>query len=127
MHIDHLYDSTRQDWYVWAHEQITTADFTLIIASPACCVVGDGQMPAKLHRGLQSEMGILRELLHTDRAQWTKRLLPVVLPGGTPDEIPLFLQPRTVDHYPVHAFTKAGAADLLAALRHDPRVQGVAA
>lgn len=112
-HMDRWDLDFRRDWYQWATEQITTADFVVVMASPMCRMVGNGEIENTQRRGLQSEMSLLRELLHADRATWLRRLLPVVLPGGTVSDIPLFLQPQTADHYLVADFTVPGAEDLL--------------
>jgi len=112
-HMDRWDLDFRRDWYQWAAEQITTADFVVVVASPICRMVGNGEIENTQRRGLQSEMSLLRELLHADRATWLRRLLPVVLPGGTVSDIPLFLQPETADHYLVADFTVPGAEDLL--------------
>jgi hypothetical protein len=112
-HMDRWDLDFRRDWYQWATEQITTADFVVVVASPICRMVGNGEIENTQRRGLQSEMSLLRELLHADRAAWLRRLLPVVLPGGAVSDIPLFLQPQTADHYLVADFTVAGAEDLL--------------
>jgi len=103
----------RRDWHVWATRQILEADFVIIIASPACLRVGDGSANPGAHPGLQSEMRTLRELYHRDPDTWTKKMLPVVLPGRSVNEIPLFLQPYTADHFIVPSFTAAGMKDLL--------------
>lgn len=84
---------------MWAIDQITKADFVLVVASPMCKLAGDGQIPNESHRGTQSELPLIRERLHSDRASWRARQLPVVLPGRSAAEIPLFLQPQTADHY----------------------------
>ncbi|WP_052120601.1 SEFIR domain-containing protein [Amycolatopsis sp. MJM2582] len=111
--LDRWFTGRRQDWYAWAAQLITRADFVIVMASPSCRTVGDGQAPAHLNLGGQSEMCLLRELLQRDRATWTQRLLPVVLPGHSWHEIPLFLQPLTADHYPVTDLTPRGAESLL--------------
>lgn len=110
----------RQDWYRWALEKIPEADFVLAIASPDFRRAADGRVPAERNRGAQAEATVLRELLQQDRPMWTRRILPVVLPGRAVDEIPLFLQPRTADHYVVDSFTEEGAESLLATLRGGP-------
>ncbi|MCQ9181269.1 TIR domain-containing protein [Streptomyces sp. IBSBF 2953] len=110
----------RRDWYLWALEQVREADFVLVIASPMCRRVGDGEIDNTRHRGLQSEMALLRENLHADRETWTTRLLPVVLPGRSPSELPGFLQPQSVDHYIVTGNTVDGAEDLLRAVLRRP-------
>lgn len=120
VHMDRWDLDRRRDWYLWAMHQITAADFVLVVASPMCRTVGDGRMADKSHRGLQSEMGILRELLHSDREAWSAKLLPVVLPGRTPSEIPLFLQPQSADHYVVTDLGPAGTEDLVRAITGRP-------
>ncbi|WP_103352491.1 SEFIR domain-containing protein [Amycolatopsis sp. CA-128772] len=111
--LDRWFTGRRQDWYAWAARSIAAADFVLVVASPSSPTVGDGQAPAHRNLGGQSEMCLLRELLQQDRATWTRRLLPVVLPGHSWREIPLFLQPSTADHYVVTDLTPAGAESLL--------------
>jgi SEFIR domain-containing protein len=110
----------RRDWQVWMTTQILEADFVIIIASPACLRVGDGEVTPAAHLGLRSEMRTLRELYHRDPDTWTKKMLPVVLPGRSVDEIPLFLQPYTADHFIVPSITPAGAKDLLRVITGPP-------
>jgi len=116
VHIDRWYQDRRRDWYQWAVGEIKRADFVVVIASTACRLAGDGEMGNAAHRGMQSELSLLRELLHSDRDRWLARLLPVVLPNGSVHDIPLFLQPQVADHYLVREFTVAGADDLLRAI-----------
>ncbi|MET9844868.1 SEFIR domain-containing protein [Streptomyces ossamyceticus] len=110
----------RRDWYLWAAEQVREADFVVVVASPMCRKVGDGQIDNTRHRGLQSELALIRENLHADRAAWTTKLLPVVLPGRTPSDLPAFLQPQSADHYIVSGNTVDGAQDLLRAVLRRP-------
>ncbi|PWW58356.1 SEFIR domain-containing protein [Actinokineospora spheciospongiae] len=119
--IDHLDCTVRRDWGLWAPREMRNADYVIVIASPMCAAVGDGAVLESEHLGMQSEMALLRELVHRHRQEWTRRTLPVVLPGITPDDIPDFLQPYCADHYLVTELTAEGAADLLSVLRHDPR------
>jgi SEFIR domain len=120
VHLDRWDTELRRDWYEWAIDQITRADFVLVIASPMCKQVGDGQVPGGRHRGMQSEIALIREHLHSDRPKWRAKLLPVVLPGRSVDEIPVFLQPQTADHYLVTDWTTAGAEYLLRAITGQP-------
>ena len=120
VHMDRWSLDRRRDWYQWAIEQIKRADFVLVIASPMCRLVGDGESGGAGHRGLQSELSMMRELLHADRSAWLQKLLPVVLPHGSVGDIPLFLQPRIADHYLVREFTVLGAEDLLRAIFSQP-------
>jgi SEFIR domain-containing protein len=114
--VDQWYDGPRQDWYVWAIDQITRADYVLVIASRACRAAGDGRLTSQIHRGIQTELALLRDRQHSNRRVWQRKILPVILPGNRHRDIPLFLLPHIADYYTVNAFTQAGAADLLAAL-----------
>jgi hypothetical protein len=120
VHMDRWELDRRRDWYLWAIEQVTTADFVIVIASPQCKRAADGTGGNLDHPGMQSEMSLLRDLLHGDRRTWLRKLLPVVLPGRSISEIPLFLQPTTADHYLVTDFTHAGAEDLLRVITGNP-------
>lgn len=103
----------RRDWQLWATKEVLKADFVIVIASPACKRVGDGDVAWFEHRGMQSEMRTLRELYHSDPVTWTRKILPAVLPGSNPADIPLFLQPNTADHFLVTSIDKFGAEELL--------------
>lgn len=118
--LDSWAEDVRRDWSAWAIAEMTAADFVLVVASERYRRAGDGNGPAGVGRGVQSEAALLRELVHDDRATWVRKVLPVVLPGHTVDEIPLFLQPRSASHYLVSAFTTAGAASLLRVLLGRP-------
>ncbi|ATE55285.1 toll/interleukin-1 receptor domain-containing protein [Actinosynnema pretiosum] len=111
----------RQDWLAWMDRHITSADFTLVIASPAYRAAGDGNGPPDRSRGVQAEAAIIRDLIYSDRSAWTHRILPVVLPGRSVDEIPRFLQPRTASHYQVDSLTTAGIESLLRMITGQPR------
>ncbi|MCX2947380.1 SEFIR domain-containing protein [Lentzea sp. NEAU-D7] len=119
--LDQWAEGRRQDWYAWALEHIPASDYTIIVASPQCKIVGDGRGPATENRGARAEMAVIRDLLQDDRAKWLPRLLPVVLPGRDVAEIPLFLQPRAADHYLVE-LTNEGIEDLLRTIYGEPRV-----
>ncbi|SFS77498.1 effector-associated domain 2-containing protein [Saccharopolyspora flava] len=118
--LDRWDNQDRRDWLAWAIDEMRKADFVLVIASPMFARMGDGSEPSGRHRGIQAEAALLRELLHRDRKTWFRKVLPVVLPGGDLDGIPLFLQPYSASHYFVHDFTPAGAEQLLRTLGGDP-------
>jgi hypothetical protein len=110
----------RQDWYAWAIREMTDADFVLVVASERYRVTGDGSGPPRENRGVQSEAALLRELVYADRATWLPKVLPVLLPGHTADEIPLFLQPHTATRFTVTSFDTTGAEELLRTILHQP-------
>jgi SEFIR domain len=120
VHLDRWYLDERRDWRRWAAAQIQHADFVIVVASPVCRLVGDGIVELDGHRGLQSELRFLSELCHRDPEVWIRRILPVVFSGRSIDDIPLFLQPRTADHYRIADFSMEGAEELLRVLTRQP-------
>ncbi|MEV4050178.1 toll/interleukin-1 receptor domain-containing protein [Amycolatopsis sp. NPDC049688] len=119
--LDQWAGAGRQDWQAWATSLISQAGFVLVVASPAYRRVGDGFAQTNDNRGAQAESATIRDLLHRDRHTWTAKLLPVVLPGRSIDDIPLFLQPYCADRYHVTELSDAGIEDLLRALTGQPR------
>ncbi|MBK1785504.1 toll/interleukin-1 receptor domain-containing protein [Prauserella sp. ASG 168] len=111
--LDAWSEKHRHDWYVWATRGITEADFVLVIASAEYRRMGDGNGPAHLNLGGQSEAALLRELVQSRREEFTKKILPVILPGHTVDEIPFFLQPYAATRYELDSITAEGAESLL--------------
>ncbi|HEX5116169.1 MAG TPA: SEFIR domain-containing protein [Pseudonocardiaceae bacterium] len=118
--LDQWAGTVRKDWGSWALGHITSSDFVIIVASPDYQRVGDGVIATTDNPGAQSEAAVIRDLLHHDRPTWTRKLLPVVLPGRSIDEIPTFLQPFSADHYIVSVLTEAGIEDLLRTLTGQP-------
>jgi hypothetical protein len=118
--LDTYDDNERRDWGVWYIEQVTRADFVFVIASRGYRIAGDGQAAATCNRGVQSEAALLRDLLHADRPTWTRKILPVVLPGRSVDEIPLFLQPHFASRYIVAEVSASGIEQLLRTITGQP-------
>ena len=122
--VDEWDSGRRRDWFAWMIDQFRCADHVIVIASPRYRTAGDGDTSADRHRGVQTESATLRDFLYRDRATWTRKILPVILPGRSVTEIPLYLQPSCASHYQVPEITPAGVAELLAVLtgraRHVP-------
>ncbi|WP_410622972.1 toll/interleukin-1 receptor domain-containing protein [Amycolatopsis sp. cmx-8-4] len=110
----------RRDWYLWAAERIRAADFILVVASPLCRRIGDGEVEDGEHPLEQSELALLRTLLLGGGVRWATRVVPVVLLDGGARDFPLFLGPGTGDHYRVSAFDVPGAEELLRLLTDQP-------
>ncbi|WP_322767000.1 CHAT domain-containing protein, partial [Frankia sp. Cr1] len=110
----------RQDWPLWMIEQVREADFVLVVVSPAYRRRAEGQAGADEGRGVQFEAALIREALYAQRAITLERVLPVVLPGMSTADIPVFLQPTAATSYPVGAFTLAGVERLLRVLTGQP-------
>ncbi|MFC8043328.1 SEFIR domain-containing protein [Nocardia sp. NPDC057353] len=113
--LDSWDDYQRRDWSLWAIEQLTEADFILVIASPEYKRRADGTAAADEGRGAQFEAAIIRDGLTRDLRAETRRVLPVVLPGRSIDEIPVFLAAHSTTRYEIEEFTTEGVNDLLAA------------
>jgi len=118
---DSWYDGSRRDWFAWMLREIQAADFVIVVASPMYRRAGDGTAPADAHRGVQAETAVLRDLLYQDRPTWLGRVLPVVLPGRSIDELPAFSQPYSASNFVLESITDDGAEDLLRALTGQPR------
>jgi hypothetical protein len=114
--LDQWDDSVRRDWALWATQQLTSADFVIVIASPDYRKRAEGTVPAHEGRGSQYEAMVLRDALTKDLRAATRRILPVVLPGGSVDDIPAFLAPYSTTHFVIDAFTRDEVADLLNAI-----------
>lgn len=113
---DELASHDRRDWSLWAIEEILAADFVLVVASAGYRARAEGVLPAGAGDGVAGEAAFLRDRLAYDRRMWQRKILPVVLPGGRIDEIPLFLSPYSSSRYEVTVFTRDGASSLLHAL-----------
>ena len=103
----------RHDWQVWTTRHILRCDRVLVLASPTCRMVGDGTIDPRRCRGLQAEMRTLRDLCTADYPTWSRRILPIVLPGMSIDDIPLFLQPYNGDRYTIPSIDRSGVQNLL--------------
>ncbi|MEU7785621.1 SEFIR domain-containing protein [Amycolatopsis sp. NPDC049159] len=119
--LDQWASDQRQDWQAWATKNILESDFVIVVASEGYQRVGDGYGPNDRNLGGQAEAATLRNLLQGDRQDWTRKLLPVILPGHSVHEIPQFLSAHTNDHYPVTSFTPEGADSLLRHITRQPR------
>lgn len=121
--IDSDYEGPRQDWNHWALRQIKEADFVAVIASPTCQAVGDGTYQGKDRAGIRHELGVIINLLQMN-PDWARHVLPVILPGRSINDIPMFLRPVSMDHYPVEALIESELDTLLKAIDTTPPWQG---
>ena len=69
---------------------------------------------------MQWEARLIREIFYTDQDAGLRRFLPVVLPGGTADDIPLWLAPASASHYLVTDYSVAGLDKLYRLLTRQP-------
>ncbi|MBE1537085.1 toll/interleukin-1 receptor domain-containing protein [Actinomadura algeriensis] len=116
VHLDKWSGAVRRNWWMWAEREIRIADFTVVVASPRCKAVAEGEIPSDENRGMRTELNFIRELLAKDESHWLPKILPVVLPGETVENLPAFLQPYNCDHYRIDEFTEEEVEGLLRAM-----------
>jgi hypothetical protein len=120
-HLDKWYENERRDWTRFAIEQIEQANFVLAVASPAFRERADGSGDGTHGRGARFEGSVLRNKMMQNQAEWLPRILPVVLPGCSIEDIPEFLLPFSASHYRVEEVTVAGLTDIAAVLAGQAR------
>ncbi|WP_165436199.1 SEFIR domain-containing protein [Amycolatopsis suaedae] len=104
---------SRRDWVAWACEQFKHADLILVIASPAYGRTAGGGRT-------ELEQRLLNDNLARNLSAATRRILPVVLPGRSVDEIPDVLCGHATDRYVISELNLDGLADLLRAVHGSP-------
>src|SRR5690349_10730307 len=117
--IDRVAVEQRQDWALWMEQQVAEADRILIVASPAYQQRAGYDADPAVGRGAQWEARLIRDLYHRNQFDGG-RFLPIVLPGGSIDDVPGFLTPATSTVYRVSDFSVTGAEALLQVIHHPP-------
>lgn len=110
----------RQDWVLWMLRGIRDSRHVIVVASPEYKRRAEGDSGAGEGAGVQWEARLLRKLVYEDPGAALDRIVPVVLPGGSPDDLPDWLGGSTHTHYTVEDFTAAGAEGLLRRLTNQP-------
>jgi hypothetical protein len=110
----------RLDWTAWMTGQIRRAGFIVMIASPRYKERAGGDAAPGSGRGVQWEAGLIQERIYRDQPAGLREVLPVVLPGGSADDIPLWLRPLSATHYEIAELTGAGVEKLLRVLTGQP-------
>jgi len=118
--LDRLAAEQRQDWPLWMLQQIRTANFVLMIASPEYRRRAEGEASSGEGRGVQWETALIRQEVYADPKAALNRFLPVILPGGSVAGIPQWMGPATTTHYTVSDYTVEGADSLLRLLTNQP-------
>lgn len=120
VHWDQQADGPRIDWSLWATGQLT-ADFVIVVASPAYKRRAEGTESPGVGHGSKFEAARIRDRLTKDIDGETARILPVVLPGGSVDDIPDWLNPHSTTRFEIDEISSEGLAPLLAAINgHNP-------
>lgn len=112
-HVDIAAADRPQDWPLWMTEQISNADYVAIVASPAYRERAGVQPDPNEGRGVQFEASVIRDLYYANQKSGRERFVSVVLPGRSPEELPLWLGPASRTYFRVTDFTPEGAESLL--------------
>ncbi|WP_181771599.1 SEFIR domain-containing protein [Amycolatopsis pittospori] len=123
VHLDQWDDHDRRDWSSWALDHLDTANFVVVIASPDYKRRAEGKVAHDEGRGSQFEAARIRDRMTDNLGREIKRILPVVFPQQSVEDIPNFLNPYSTTRYPVETFTEEGVADLLTAITGRARHQ----
>ncbi len=83
----------RQFWPQWMAEQIRQARFVLVVASADYKQRAEGDEAPGIGRGVRWEARQLQELLYADVEEGRRKIIPVILPGGSADNVPNWLFP----------------------------------
>jgi hypothetical protein len=110
----------RQDWAEWMTRQVHDAVHVLVIASPEYRRRAEGDAGPGEGRGVQWEARLIRDRFYADQKTGLQVVIPVVLPGCSADDIPLWMAPASTTHYLVSEYTVAGAEALLRLLTGQP-------
>ncbi len=111
----------RRDWAQWTAREVRDADRILVVASPEYLRRGEGDAGPAEGRGVQWEARLIRDRFYADQEAGLQLVLPVVLPGGSAADLPLWLAPASATYYLVAGYTVAGAEALLRVLTGPPR------
>ena len=111
----------RQDWANWIAREVRDADRVLVVASPEYRRRAEGDAGPSEGRGVQWESRLIRDRFYADLQAGLKWSIPVVLPGCSASDIPLWLMPASTTHYVVSDYTVAGAESLLRVLTRQPQ------
>jgi TIR domain len=110
----------RQDWGEWMTRQVRDAERVLVVASPEYKRRAEGDAGPDEGRGVQWEARLIRGRFYADQKRGLQAVVPVVLPGGSAGDVPLWLAPTSTTCYTVSEFTVAGAEALLRLLTSQP-------
>jgi hypothetical protein len=103
----------RGNWPRWMEEQVAQADFVLVCVSSLYRSRADECSEPDEGRGVQYEADQIRNRYYRNQRAGRREIIPVILPGSTPDDIPQFLLPHAAGHVQVDPSTGSGRTRLL--------------
>jgi hypothetical protein len=122
--LDVVSDGPGQDWPSWAESQIESADFVVVVASARYRASAAARTEPDSGRGVWWEARLIREMIYKDSGKESlKRILPVVLPGHSQEELPGFLTPYGGKSYVIREMSTEGMAKLVRVLDRVPEIE----
>ncbi|KUO18935.1 TIR domain-containing protein [Streptomyces dysideae] len=110
----------RQDWAVWMLRGIRDSRHVIVVASPAYKRRAEGDAAPGEGAGVQWEARLLRNIVYENPDAALDKVIPVVLPGESPADLPLWLGGSTHTYYSLEDFTADSADPLLRLLTGRP-------
>ncbi|MDH6128752.1 tetratricopeptide (TPR) repeat protein [Kitasatospora sp. GP82] len=110
----------RQNWVDWMEQELRLADFILIVASPGYRRRESGAAGPDEGRGVQWESKRIADYLYRDLRGNLRKVLPVVLPGCSADDLPSWLNPASTTVYRVSRFDLSGVEKLIRTMADRP-------
>lgn len=118
--LDRPAEERPQDWATWMQREIEAADYVLTIASPAYKRRAEGSEEPGVGEGVAWEAALIRDIVYRNPTTWYERILRIVLPECSREDLPAFLGGHTVTHYTVDPIDFVGAEKLLRYLTGQP-------
>ena len=118
--LDLVAGERRQDWAEWMTREVRDAGRVLVVASPEYKRAAEGDAGPGERRGVQWEARLIRDRFYADQEAGLEAVVPVVLPGCSAADIPVWLAPASAAYYEVSEYTVAGAERLLRLLTGQP-------
>jgi hypothetical protein len=118
--LDRVAAEHRPNWPRWMASESRVASFVLVIGSPAYRRRAEGTERPGVGRGVAWETGHLENYVYENPWTWHRRILTVLLPGGSPDDLPAYLLSTAVPPFRVDPITVEGAERLLRHLLGQP-------
>ncbi|MFI7430062.1 tetratricopeptide repeat protein [Micromonospora sp. NPDC049836] len=112
--------SQRQFWPQWMSEQIRLARFVIVVGTPTYRERAEGRTTGPVGRGVRWEARQLQELLYADVEEGTRKIVPVLLPGGEETDLPDWLHPVGGTTYRIATLSPSGVEELLRLLTNQP-------
>ncbi|MEU0992281.1 hypothetical protein [Streptomyces sp. NPDC005953] len=109
-----------RDWALWTFHEYQSADYVLVVASPAYRRRAEGSETPGTGRGVIWEAQLIRNEVYARPDSWHRRILRVVLPDGSSDDLPAYLGGHATTHYTVDPLTRQGAEPLLRYITDQP-------